>query len=128
MGFWKSVVHKASKEHICIYCGKAIKIGEEYNRETGKTGGEFYDYCLCSRCRWVIDSIDIDHDGELGDFAETLWNYDLIACPSCGSSNLREYDFTDNIQKISCECDDCDEKWIADLSIDGLKHMAQLDS
>lgn len=75
-----------------------------------------------------MDNIDVDHDGELGEFAETLWNYDLIACPSCGSSNLREYDFTDNIQKISCECDDCDEKWIADLSIDGLRRMAQLDS
>nr|MDD3417570.1 hypothetical protein [Lachnospiraceae bacterium] len=122
MSFWNSRKHKARKEHKCQYCGKKILIGETYNRETGIYESEFNDYCLCERCRWVLTNIDNESD-ELGDFYDAIFEFDLVSCPSCGSINLREYDMSDDMQTMECECDKCDTKWIADLSIDGLKKI-----
>lgn len=124
MSFWSSKRHKARKEHYCQYCGKTIAIGEEYDRETGIYEGEFNDYCLCERCKWVIENIDTGSD-ELGDFNSTIFEYDLASCPSCGSINLREYDFSDDMQTMECECDKCDNTWVADLSITGLSSRLQ---
>lgn len=122
MGFWNSVKRKARKEHRCIYCSKIIKKSEEYSRETGTFAGEFNDYCLCLRCLWLIETFASDNE-YLADIWETLFNNDLINCPSCGSSNLRDYMMLENYLKMKCECDNCDEKWVADLSVEGLKEI-----
>ena len=99
-----------------------ILIGETYHRETGIYDSEFNDYCLCERCRWVLTNIDNECD-ELGNFRDAIFEFDLVSCPSCGSINLREYDLSDDMQTMECECDECDAKWIEDLSIDGLKKI-----
>lgn len=122
MSFWNSVKRKARKEHRCIYCSKIIKKGEEYSRESGTFEGDFQDYCLCLRCLWLIENFARDEE-YLSDMWETLFNNDLVSCPSCGGSNLREYEARDNYQKLNCECDNCDEEWVADLSIEGLKEV-----
>lgn len=124
MSFWNSIKRKARKEHSCIYCRKTIAKGEEYSRETGTFEGDFNDYCLCLRCAWLIDTFETDNE-YLADIWETLFNNDLIPCPSCGSNNLREYDMIENKQEMECECDKCNEKWVADLSIEGLKEIIQ---
>ena len=125
LSFWNSREHKAKKEHRCIYCGKKIEIGETYSRETGTFEGEFNDYCLCLRCVFAIDKFE--EKGEyLGDFYETIFNEGLLVCPSCGTTNLREYSFSKDAMTCECECDNCDEKWVADLSIEGIKEIIQL--
>ena len=122
MSFWNSIKRKARKEHSCIYCRKIIAKGEEYSRETGIFDGDFNDYCLCLRCVWLINTFETDKE-YLADIWETLINNDLIPCPSCGSNNPRECSMIENKQKVECECDECDEKWVADLSIEGLKEI-----
>lgn len=94
--------------------------GELYHRETGIYENEFNDYCLCERCRWVLQNIDNESD-ELGSFYDSIFEFDLVSCPACDSINLREYDFLDDMQTMECECDDCDTKWTADLSIEELE-------
>ncbi|OZV10766.1 hypothetical protein CIW83_18275 [Tissierella sp. P1] len=121
MSFWNSVKRKARKEHTCKYCGKKIKKGEEYSRETGIYEGDFNDYCLCLRCRFLVD--EFEHDDYLHEFADTLIDNDLMLCPACGTSNLSEWEFTDDMQSCECECDNCGEKWVADLSIEGIKRI-----
>ena len=74
------------------------------------------------RCAWLIDTFTSDNE-YLADVWETLFENDLINCPSCGGRNLREYDVIENVQKMKCECDDCDEKWTADLSIEGIREI-----
>ena len=122
MSFWNSIERKARKEHKCIYCGKTIEKGETYSRETGTFEGEFNDYCLCLRCLWLINSFASDEE-YLADIYETLFENDLIICPSCSSTNLREYDISNDKMSMNCECDNCDEKWVADLSIEGIKEL-----
>lgn len=122
MSFWNSRKHNARKEHQCLYCEKIITIGEIYNRETGIYEGEFNDYCLCERCKWVLENIDNDCD-EIGNFYDTLFEFDLIPCPSCGSIEFGDHDMSDDKQTIKCKCKKCNELWNADLSIDGLKQI-----
>ena len=121
MSFWKSRTHKAKKEHKCQYCGKKILVGETYRRETGTYDGDFNDYCLCERCRWVLTNIDNESD-ELGEFYDAIFEFDLASCPNCNSINLRDFDFSEDMQTMECECDKCDNKYIVDLSIAGLKN------
>lgn len=83
MEFWESRKHKARKPHNCEYCGAGIKVGETYFRETGKTWGEFSDYCLCERCKSVLPYFSEDGD-ELGEFYEDVFNTDICECPKCG--------------------------------------------
>lgn len=121
MSFWNSIKRKARKEHKCIYCSKTIEKGETYSRETGTFEEDFYDYCLCLRCAWLI-GIFADEE-YLADINETLFENDLIVCPYCSSTNLREYDISKDKMLMDCECDNCDEKWVADLSIEGIKEL-----
>ena len=124
MSFWNSREQKARKQHKCIYCGKTIQKGEQYNRESGMFDGEFQDYCLCARCRWLIDTFETGEE-YLSDIYDTLDNNDLVLCPLCGSRNQRECHISRDRQSMECECDDCDEKWVADLTIAALERMIE---
>ena len=120
MGFWNSSKHEARKEHKCQYCQKKILIGETYHRETGTYDGEFNDYCLCERCRWFLTNID-NEGGELGYFFDSIFEFDIINCPSCNSINIRDYKMSDDIQRMKCVCGECDTEWVSDLSLNSLK-------
>lgn len=120
MGFWNSREHKARKEHTCIYCNKTIEVGESYSRESGLYEGEFNDYCLCLRCLWLINNYAREDD-YLTDMRETLFENDLISCPSCGSYSLVEFDEIENYQKAECECNHCYHTWVEDISLENLK-------
>lgn len=120
MSFWKSRQYKSKKQHRCEYCDKTIEVGEEYSRETGTFEGDFQDFCLCFRCDFVIDKFE--NDEYLGDFYETVFE-NFLDCPACGDCNLREHEFSADKMSCECECDHCDEKWTADLSIEGIKEV-----
>lgn len=53
---YRECVYKASKEHKCEICGRTIKIGESYSRESGKFNGEFFDRCLDTTCAKIIET------------------------------------------------------------------------
>ena len=120
MSFWNSRYRKARKEHRCQYCGKKIQIGETYSRETGSYMGEFNDYCLCARCRAVWTDMATSWCDELGEFQEDLFENDLVVCPHCGSMNRHDYDFSEDMQSITCECLDCGKEYTADLSAEAI--------
>jgi len=40
--FYRQVIYKAKKQHLCDYCGKPIIPGSYYLYETGKYDGEFF--------------------------------------------------------------------------------------
>lgn len=116
MSFWKSIEHKAKKKHSCEYCEKVIEVGETYSRETGMSEYGFEDYCLCHRCRNIISYFMCGYRDELGSFVDDLIDCDILECPKCGSINHREYEFADDMQSISLECDRCDNEYTVDLS------------
>ena len=120
MSFWNSRKYKARKQHTCIYCDKKIIVGEVYHRETGIFENEFNDYCLCERCRWFVDNTKYEDGDELGNLYDTIANYDLVQCPSCGSIKHSKYVFDKERQIIDCACVDCHKEWVADISIKGL--------
>lgn len=122
MSFWSSTeIKRARKPHKCLYCGRTIQQGEAYSHECGTYEDEFQHYDLCIRCRYLCN--EYEHDDTLGEFHDTLWDNDLISCPSCGSINLRAYEFSHDMMSCECECDNCDEKWEADLTIEGLEKV-----
>ena len=121
MSFWNEDKRKARKEHKCYYCGKIIKKDELYYRETGVYDNEFYDYCLCERCRWIIDKYE-EPGEDLSDFLEVIFNNDFLCCPKCGSINMREHEFSQDKMSCECECDNCGNTWVEDLSLEALKN------
>lgn len=40
----------ARKEHSCCECGNTIKVGERYERHSGKWDGRMETFCWCFRC------------------------------------------------------------------------------
>lgn len=118
MGFWTSVNRKARKEHKCAYCEKVIQVGDRYSRETGKYDGEFNNYCLCLRCKWLIDKFEVEY---LEDICFTLSENDLINCPSCGTYDVKYLVISEDKQELNCKCEECGEEWVADLTINGIK-------
>lgn len=125
MSFWNSQwIEKARKPHTCLYCGRTIQPGERYSYECGTYEDEFQHYNLCERCRYLCEKYE--HDDTLGEFADTLWENDLLICPSCGSINLSGHEFSDDMMSCQCECDECGEKWTSDLTIEGLKRANNL--
>ncbi len=77
MSFWNSINRKARKEYNCAYCEKVIQKGEQYSRETGTYGDEILDYCLCLRCRWLIDTFEAENE-YMASLFDTLDNNDLV--------------------------------------------------
>ena len=125
MSFWNSKnIKAAKKEHTCQYCGRTIKKGESYTRETGTYEGSFSDYCICGRCNWFLQ-MQYDLEDGIGTFEADLFDYDLITCYECGSSSLRKSVIADDTMSMECECRICGENWVADLTIEGLGHAMQ---
>lgn len=50
MEFFNERLLKARKPHICEMCGREIKTGEIYRKETGVFYGEFFSRNLHNRC------------------------------------------------------------------------------
>jgi len=129
MSFWESKkIKKTRKLHRCEYCGALIPIGSTCNNEVGTYEGDFYNYHLCERCVSFMDIYRDKTESELGDFSDELANTDLLDCPVCNKCNHREYDFKDNKQSISLECDDCGHKWIVDLSLEAIDKLKIVNS
>lgn len=121
MGFWNSVERKARKKHNCIYCSKDIVVGEKYSRETGTSGGDFYDYCLCLRCRWLIDTFESESE-YLENILSTINNYDLVCCPACGIYSIKGIEMSEDKMSAYCICD-CGAEWSQDFRIQGIKEL-----
>lgn len=55
----------AKKEHICMFCGCKIKVGERYERQT-ITDGEIYDWVCHQDCSDIATKLDM-YDGLCSD-------------------------------------------------------------
>lgn len=52
----------AKKEHICMFCGCKIKVGERYERQTIADDGDMYDWVCHQDCSDIATDIDM-YDG-----------------------------------------------------------------
>lgn len=124
--FWKSRKIKANKEYKCIYCDKKINRNELYYRESGRADDRFQDYCLCLRCKWLIEELNPD-DEYLGNLDNALMELDLLSCPHCGAYGASEREYSRSGTKIECECSNCGKTWGQDISIEGIsKHLEKV--
>lgn len=87
MGFWRSAVVKAKKNHTCIYCSKNIRVGEVYSREVGTYDNDFNNYALCERCKEAVNLVSNATEFGLGNLLDDLCNSD-VTCADCGSANI----------------------------------------
>lgn len=67
MDFYNQTYPKARKEHVCEYCGKKIKAGQKYSRETGKHAGDMFARKLCLTCDNILEEYCKTH--EYGEFS-----------------------------------------------------------
>lgn len=124
MDFWNSKKIKATKKsHTCEYCGRIIPIGSSCRNEVGVYEGDFHHYYLCDRCYFFICNFADTSDGYLGEFWGSLFESDLLQCPKCSSFSHRDYEMSEDKQKIDLECDQCDHKWTVDLSLEALEKI-----
>ena len=124
MSFWESKdIKKTRKQHTCEYCGTKILIGSSCRNEVGLYEGDFNHYYLCLRCVLFMDMFrDRDND-ELGCLHDEVMDNDLLDCPKCKGWNKSEYDWSDDMQSMSLECDNCGHKWMVDLSLEALEKL-----
>lgn len=54
--FYNQSKPKARKDHVCEFCGQAIRKGEKYSYETGKYEGEMFARKLCLVCKNILDN------------------------------------------------------------------------
>ena len=130
MSSWNSRhVKKTKKEHKCIYCRCKIEIGSSCWHETGTCDGDFNDYRLCERCHhlFTVYSQEFCPDSEIGEFFEDLLNCGIIECPNCHEDSYREWELSGDKQSIEIECDNCDHKYVVDLSIEGIDKFMRRD-
>ena len=121
MSFWESKkIKKTRKLHRCEYCGAWIPIGSSCNNEVGTYEGDFNNYYLCERCMTFMDIYVDKSEYELGEFSEEVYNSNLLNCPKCKSDNHREHKWSDNMQNIGLQCDDCCHIWVVDLSLEAI--------
>ena len=70
---------KARKEHKCSWCHGTIKVGEEYESATCKSGGELYQWKNHRHCKELADGLDMWAHGWDGlnddEFAECVQDY-----------------------------------------------------
>lgn len=122
MSFWESKkIKKTRKPHTCEYCGCLIPAGSSCRNEVGTYDGDFNSYYLCERCVLFMDLFRWKASGELGDIFDEIYNTDLMNCPQCKSWRNSDREWIDNRQKIKLECDQCDHKWVVDLSLEALQ-------
>jgi len=124
MSFWESKkIKKTRKIHRCAYCGGIISVGSSCNNEVGTYEGDFDNYYLDKRCISFMDLFTDKSETELGNLDDDLANSDLLDCPICGKSNHSEYEFKENKQSLSLECDDCGNRWVLDLSLEAIEKL-----
>lgn len=82
MEFYTSNKVKARKVHVCEMCGGQINPGEEYQRESGKYDGEFFDRKLHLDCLSVLEEYCSNVDTEFT--YEDVYEYWVETyCHSC---------------------------------------------
>lgn len=52
----------ARKEHICMFCGCKIKVGEKYNKQT-VVDGDLYTFVCHEECAELTQGLDMYDDG-----------------------------------------------------------------
>ena len=76
----KNIHPIARKEHTCMLCGKKIKKGEAYERQTNLYDGDVCDWIECNECETVSHELGMyDHIEEEflteDDFREAVFQY-----------------------------------------------------
>jgi len=115
MSFWNSRHLKARKQHICIYCNKAILPGETYWRETGTFDGDFNDYCLDEVCKVAVHKF-VENGEELGNLFESLTAQGIVECPDCKSDYVSFKRRENGTHKYHCTCNRCDREWEIEIT------------
>ena len=129
--FWESKhIKKSRKKHHCEFCFVIIPIGSSCWNEVGKFIGDFNNYYLCERCKSLIDSGYPWHDSGdwLGEFIEALQYTDALKCPECQyvySATIIEV--AKDKMSLSAICDNCDARYIVDLSVENLLKVEVID-
>ncbi len=112
MEFYSERICTARKQHECEMCGKPIKAGEVYGRETGKFYGDFFSRALHVHCQ------NMEH--EYCQNVDTEFSWDAITdyiqeseCYKCEHSAQRddEPDWTECEYSTVCECPKLIEKY-----------------
>lgn len=116
MSFHKEIlVHKSRKPHVCEFCCSKIDVGELYYKETGSTQHDFYDYCLCDRCRSAVFYFCSSEDDDIGTFSDHLYANDFFQCSKCHSINTQVITFNEKCTKAHCLCKNCENKFTVNL-------------
>lgn len=125
MSFWTArYIKRTRKSHVCMYCGRTIKVWESCYSESGMYEREFQSYYFCARCDSYIGKY-IDCTEGISTLHDELVNGEILRCPACGKSNLRAWEYAEDVMSCDCECDDCDHKWVQDLSFEALERLVE---
>lgn len=87
----------ARKEHICMFCGCKIQVGQRYERQTNVFEGQIYDFINHEECSKVASELDM-YDG----------------CDDCGLDGetfREELDEYVHANHYDDEADDISEDW-----------------
>lgn len=72
-----SVLYVARKEHRCSLCGRMIRVGEQYGRQTNIGDDGLHVWKECGHCRVLANLLDlIDCCDEDGYTSETVLEFD----------------------------------------------------
>ena len=89
--FFNSSEPVARKEHKCECCGRMIKAGERYVRETGKVDGDFFSRAWHLDCktvmRYYFEWLSIDP--EWFDYDEAVLAVEDDLCYGCEKSHWK---------------------------------------
>ena len=85
MSFTSDTYHVAKKAHRCYLCGKAIPVGERYNKRVGVNDGDFWSIHMHNFCSDVAHKeYDMDSwmNHEQSEFRELLANHERARAAS----------------------------------------------
>ena len=87
-----SKITKARKEHACDYCGKTIKVGEEYDYAKCVSEGYLYVWKACLQCLEFIDKFKIEGDDGIGpDYIQDAVNNEF-SCRGLDKGDMEAYE------------------------------------
>jgi len=69
--FCHTEIRKARKKHVCCECSKEILPGEQYERASGKSEGDFWDAETCMVCAEIAQAFYCDGRW----FGGVLWEH-----------------------------------------------------
>ncbi len=70
--FFDQKVVKAKKPHKCYECGEDIKVGDKYERTSGKWEGTMSVFCTCLLCKEIRDHFACDKGYMFGELWQDL--------------------------------------------------------